>query len=321
VNLAKALPLSTPFVVQIFPVYACNFKCGYCIFSLPKSKRGFISESISMRFDLYKKCIDELALFPEKIKVLRFVGIGEPLLHKDIVRMVRYAAKKNIARKIEIITNGLLLTPRMSEALIGAGLSRLVVSLQGISKERYKKISGIDIDFARFLRNLRYFYENRGKTEVYLKIIDCALENKEEEKEFYRILGGFCDTLAVEHAVPIHSGINYRNILKSKKLTQFGLPVGRVGVCPQPFFTLQVNPDGKVVPCYSFEYPQIVGDCRVDSLRRIWNGEAFQRFRQRMLEGTKNAGRICGNCDIIKYRLFPEDDLKHDVKRLKKIYA
>jgi sulfatase maturation enzyme AslB (radical SAM superfamily) len=41
--LAEVLPLDTPFVVQFFPIYACNFKCGYCIFSVPKPKRHFIS--------------------------------------------------------------------------------------------------------------------------------------------------------------------------------------------------------------------------------------------------------------------------------------
>lgn len=27
--LAEVLPLDTPFVVQVFPVFACNFKCNF----------------------------------------------------------------------------------------------------------------------------------------------------------------------------------------------------------------------------------------------------------------------------------------------------
>ena len=45
-----------------------------------------------MDFSLFKKAIDDLTAFPAKIKVLRFVGIGEPLLHKHISGMVQYAA-------------------------------------------------------------------------------------------------------------------------------------------------------------------------------------------------------------------------------------
>ena len=157
-KLAEVLPLDTPFVVQIFPVYACNFKCNYCIFSVDKAKRGFISDKIIMDFDLYKKCIDEIAIFPNKVKVLRFVGIGEPLLHKNIADMVEYAVSKDVANTVEILTNASLLTPKMSDSLISAGLSRLVVSVQGTTKEKYKDVCGANIDFENFIENLRYFF-------------------------------------------------------------------------------------------------------------------------------------------------------------------
>lgn len=321
-KLADVLPLDTPFVVQIFPIYACNFKCSYCIFQLDKSKRGFISDKIVMDFNLFKKCIDDLAMFPNKVKVLRFVGIGEPLLHENIVDMVKYAVSKNIADTVEILTNASLLTPKLSDLLISAGLSRLVVSVQGTTKEKYHDVCGVNIDFKKFIENLRYFYNNKGKVQVYIKIIDCALDGKDDEQRFYEIFGDICDTMAIEHTVPIHSGVDYKNVLKGKDMsfTQFGLPVSEVKICSQPFFTLQINPDGKVVPCYSFEYPGIMGDCNNQSVYEIWNGEQFQHFRRAMLDGIKNASKACANCNIFKYRLFSKDVLDNDVERLKKFY-
>lgn len=321
--LAKVLPLDTPFVVQIFPVYACNFRCKYCIHSIDRTKRGFISDKFVMDFDLYKKCVDDMTGFPNKIKVLRIVGIGEPLLHPKIVDMVKYAVSKGIANKVEIITNASLLTPERSDALISAGLSRLVVSLQGTTKEKYQETSKADIDFENFIKNLKHFYNKKGKdVEMYLKIIDCALDSKDDEQRFYKIFGDICDTIAIEHIIPIHSGVDYGKVLKGKDmpLTQFGLPVSEVKICPQPFFTLQINPDGKVVPCYSFEYPRIMGDCNNQSVCEIWNGKKFQTFRRKMLDGIKKAGKTCKDCDLIKYRLFPEDVLNDHVKRLKKLY-
>jgi len=321
-KLAEVLPLGTPFVVQIFPMYACNFKCRYCIFSVDKSKRGFISDKIIMDFDLYKKCIDDIALFPSKVKVLRIVGIGEPLLHKDIVGMVEYAASKCVANAVEILTNAALLTPQVSDSLISAGLSRLVVSLQGTSKEKYSDVCGANIDFDKFIENLRYFFHNRDQAHVYIKIVDCALDSKDDEQKFYDIFGDICDTIAIEHVVPIHSGVDYENVLKDRDMlvTQFGLSVSEVKICPQPFFTLQINPDGKIVPCYSFEYPGIMGDCKKQSVREIWSSKKFQYFRRKMLDGAENVGDVCANCNIIKYRMFPEDDLKDDAERLKEFY-
>lgn len=321
--LAAALPLDTPYVVQIFPIYACNFKCNYCIYSVSKQDRYFISDTISMNWGLYCRCIDEMIRFPNKIKVLRFVGIGEPLLHKQIVEMIEYAVKKQVANVVEILTNGALLTPQMSDALIDAGLDRMVISLQGTSAESYLKTCETEIDYTQFVENIRYFYQHKKQTQVYIKVIDCALEDEQGEELFYRMFGDICDTIAVENAVPIHAGVNFESVLaeKNTQLTQFGLPVTEVKVCPQPFFTMQINPDGKVVPCYSFEYPEIVGDCNDEAADQIWTGEKFQNFRRRMLSGAATVCEACKDCSIIKYRIFPEDDLAQDVERLKKIYG
>jgi len=318
-KLIDKLPLDTPFVAQVFPIYACNFKCNYCVFQIDKSKRGFISDKVSMSLDLHNKFIDDLTMFPNKSKVLRYVGIGEPLLHKNIVDMIEYANSKNIANRIEILTNASLLTPKMSDSLISAGLDRLVISVQGISKKKYKEICGKDINFENFVDNLKYFYNNKKDAESYIKIVDTALDNKKDEKRFYEIFGDICDSIAIEHTVPIHKGIDYKDIIKDSSVTQFGLPISEVQICPQPFFTIQINPDGNIVPCYSFEYPKIMGNCNNQSLYDIWNGKEFKNFRINILNG--NLCKICEDCSIIKHRMFPEDDLSKDIIKLKKIYG
>ena len=320
--LAEVLPLQTPFVVQIFPFYGCNFRCGYCIFSVDMAKRHFISDKVSMSMGLFEKAVDDMTGFGQKIKVLRFVGIGEPLLHKKIAQMVAYAASKDVAHVLELLTNASLLTPRMSDALIAAGLTRLVVSIQGTSQRRYQEVCGATIEMAQLIDNLEYFYKNKGSAQMYVKIIDCALEGEKDENAFYEMFGDICDTIAVEHAVPIHAGVEFEHLLDSAKsaITQFGLPVKDVKICPQPFFTMQINPDGNVVPCYSFEYPSIIGNVENQSMVDIWNGKEFKSFRRNMLDGVEMASGVCSRCSMIKYRLFPEDELANDAERLKQHY-
>ncbi len=320
--LAQVLPLKTPFVVQVFPIYACNFRCRYCIFSLQKERRGFISSKIRLDPSLFERCVHDMSYFPEKIKVLRFVGIGEPLLHTGLPEMVACASRVQVAQTIEIITNGSLLTPRLTDSLLSAGLTRLVVSVQGTSAEKYKHVSGVDLDFDEFIKNLEYFHANKGDAHVYIKVVDTALDSPEDERRFFEIYGDLCDTIAVEHTVPIHSKVDYSSVLgdKTPAVTQFGAPISEVKICPQPFFTMQINPDGKVVPCYSWDYPTVVGDCNVTAVPEIWNGADFNRFRRIMLDGTSKASRACSECTIIRYRMFPEDDLLAEAERLKNIY-
>ncbi|WP_428826991.1 radical SAM protein [Azonexus sp. IMCC34842] len=321
-RLAQALPLDTPYVVQIFPVYACNFKCGYCLFSVDKAERGFISDTNLIDFELYRKCVDDMTHFPNKLKVLRFVGIGEPLLHKKIIEMVAYTVDRQIAQTVEIVTNGVLLDKRIVDGLVGAGLTRLVISIQGTGQEKYLEVAGARIDFDKFIDNLAYLWANKGDTHVYIKIIDTALKDEADRQFFFEKFGGLCDSIAVENTVPIHKAIDFSQILgkKDNQLTQFGLPMHNVAICPQPFFHLQINPDGKVVPCYSWDYPAILGDCNHESVTDIWNGPAFAAFRRAMLEGVGKASPVCVDCNIIKYRWFPEDDLSADAERLKAVY-
>jgi radical SAM protein with 4Fe4S-binding SPASM domain len=320
--LARALPLKTPIVIQLFPVYACNFKCRYCVFSVDKAARGFISDKITMDMDLYKKVIDDISAFPEKVKVLRFVGMGEPLLHNNLPAMIKYAASNNIAHRLEVLTNASLLAPKVSDDLVSAGLSRLVVSLQGTSSRKYQEVSGVNINMESFIGNLEYFYRHRGKTHLHIKIIDYALEGKEDEQNFFHLFGDICDTLGIEHAGPIFPSVDYEPVLRGKNpsLTQFGLPVSKLQICPQPFFTLQVNPDGKVVPCYSIAYPSILGDCNNDSLYEIWKGGRLRQFQRKMLDGVDRVCETCSQCKISGHRLFPEDDISQAAERLKRYY-
>lgn len=320
--LGEALPLSTPFLVQIFPVYNCNFKCNYCLHALPRNKHGYISDEIFMDMSLYKKCIDDISNFESKLKMLRFAGIGEPLLHKEISSMVKYAKLKNVADSVDIVTNASLLNSELSLSLIDAGLDKLRISIQGVTDESYKNVSNVKVNFNKIVENIRFFYKNRKKTKIYIKVIDCALRNEEEQKKFFDIFGDICDTIAIEHLTPTVKDIDYDKVSNGKRLdiTQSGNLIIDAKVCPQPFYMMQINPDGVIVPCCSMEYPKLIGNVKEKSLEGIWNGEEFNSFRKKMLNGAKSTSETCSECTLYKYGLFREDILDTYIERLKNIY-
>ena len=55
-----------------------------------------------MDMGLYRKCIDDMRGFDRQLKMLRFAAIGEPLLHRDIAEMVRYAKQAGVAQSVDI---------------------------------------------------------------------------------------------------------------------------------------------------------------------------------------------------------------------------
>jgi len=68
--------------------------------------------------------------------------------------MVKLAVEAKIADRVEIITNGLLLTPETSRKLIDAGITNINISVQGVSKERYKETCGVELTLMSTLRTL-----------------------------------------------------------------------------------------------------------------------------------------------------------------------
>ena len=309
-KLSEAIPLDTPYSIQIFPIYACNFKCNYCMQALAFKNRPYVSQKKIMSFELYKKCIDDLTKFPRRLKLLHFTGLGEPLMHPRIVDMVKYAKEKNDADTIAIITNASLLTHELSDRLIDAGLDMLRISLQGVNDNKYKEISQVTLNFEQLKENIAYFYMHKNKAKVYVKIMDCLLED-DDEKIFIEEFKKIADSFSIEHLFPSFQGIDYSSYQRKKGffVTRDGVNVKEIKVCPQPFYTLTLNPDGDVLPCCKVESNIILGNCNRTSMIDLWNSKKLLMFRRQQLKGERASYSACENCMQLLYTVFPEDEL------------
>lgn len=313
--LADEIPLDAPYVVQLSPASICNFKCNYCIFSIEQSKRPFVSNKKILSLDFHNQIINQISLFSNKIKKLIYCGYGEPLLNNDIAKMVRYAYKKDIADNIDIISNGSLLTPKMSDALFTSGLNTLRISLQGLSSKKYREVSGVGVNFEKLVENLTYFYCNKPvDMKIYIKIISSGLDENQEQ-DFYRVFGEISDIIAVENLIPAVSEIDYSQIAKESKMTLRGDEVVDHKVCPLPFYFLQINPDGAVMPCCNSEIPILLGNCKNENVATIWKGRILKEFQKQMLEGQKN--ETCRKCTMYKYGMYQEDVLDNDINNIR----
>jgi radical SAM protein with 4Fe4S-binding SPASM domain len=322
-KLGKKIPLDTPYSIQVFPFYGCNFKCGYCLNSLPREQHNFISSQNKMSLEMFKKCVDSMKDFPNKIKMIRFAGMGEPLLHPQIAEMISYVKTCNVCEAVHIVTNGALLTKELSLKLIDAKLDMLRISIQGLTAKRYKEVADVDIDFEKYLENIRFFFENRGNTKVYIKIIDCALNSNDEKQQFFNLFGDMCDLISIEYMTPNVEAIDYSKLAGGKSLerTQNGSGLFRSDICSLPFYMMQINPDGNVVPCCTTSLPIVWGNVSTESIAEIWKSQKANHFRKDMLTGVNNCGPICSACTQYHYGLFPEDMLDAYVDKLLPVYT
>lgn len=313
VELENVLPLSSPFTLNVFPMNACNFKCNYCAQSLGaagiKQYNNFdLSEKMTM--ETFEKIVEQSKKFDKPYKLLSFMGHGEPLLNKDLPKMIKLAKDNNIAQRIEIITNGSLLTNSLSDSIIDAGITNIRVSLQGLSAEQYKKTSNIDINFEEFLSNLEYFHNKAGEKNAHLfvKIMGCSLKEGEEEK-FYQMFDKISSRMYIERVKPVYDGVEFTKNITDLVTDRYGNSHEPRLVCPLAFFSLAVWPSGDIAPCDAIYKPIVLGNVNKDDLSEVFNGIENNIFRLKLLKGKKNLMEGCKIC-------CAPDDVSHNKDEL-----
>lgn len=312
VKLSDALPLDTPFSVFVFPTTYCNFHCVYCAHSMDgegmKKQYGLVPQTMDM--DTYHTVIQQLRQFPRKVKLLSLTGQGEPLMNRQLPEMVREAKQAGVAERIEIITNGSLLTPALSEALVDAGLDGLRVSVQGLSSEKYAQVCGYPIDFNQFIANIRYFYQHKRGCDLFVKIMDAALDEG-DDREFYRIFDPISDRMYIERCRPVYDGVEFTTNMNAAAMDRYGNEHPPRKICPLSFFMLSVFPDGDVEPCDSIYKPVVLGNVHTSTLREMFSGDKLKEFQRQQLLGRRYDNEKCAVCcapDDVSHPLDVLDD-------------
>lgn len=129
-------------MLELKPITSCNIDCVFCS----------VDEGISTKKSL-DIVIEKDYLVQETKKLLEYkkqpVHIyinphGEPLLYADIVELVRDLSSLRYVKAVSIITNAALLTEKLADELIEAGLTQLNVSINALNPEKAEKLAGTD---------------------------------------------------------------------------------------------------------------------------------------------------------------------------------
>lgn len=300
-KLEEVLPLDTPYSLMLDPCNLCNFKCKFCATQSEKSRNY---ERQLMEFDLYKKIIDDICQFPEKLKVLRLSGQGEPLLHPQYIEMIKYAKEKKVADYIETVTNGSRLNPELNQKLVDSGINRIRISIEAVDAQGYYDMAGVKIDFDKFVENIKDLYNrSNGKTEIYIKTVDAAVDTEEKRKIFYDTFENICHRIFIDNIIPLWSDFEeIFEVFDKKEEGIHGQKIKQVHICPYSFYNLLINSDGDVtVCCADWKRKLVVGNFHKESAIQIWNGTLLREFWKDMLKGKKSEYEMCRKCVLPMY--------------------
>ena len=128
----------------------CNFRCVYC---MPREVFGDDYAFLPRRELLSFEEITRVAsLFVARgVRKIRITG-GEPLLRKDIERLIEMLARLP-GVEITLTTNGVLL-PRLARRLKDAGLHRVTVSLDALDDALFRRMNDADYPVAKVLEGI-----------------------------------------------------------------------------------------------------------------------------------------------------------------------
>jgi radical SAM protein with 4Fe4S-binding SPASM domain len=294
-----ALP-DVPVALMVEVSSACNFKCRYCPTTLDKNARA---PGGVMPFEIFKALVDGVKASGKRIDVLGLTRMGEPLTNKRLPEMIRYAKASGGFGTVSMISNGTLLTPALSLELLDAGLDLLQISIQGTSPEKYKELCGIDIEFNSFVGNIAYFYANRQRCKLSLKVFREGLDG--DEDGFKKIFSNICDEYSFEYIIPLKPEHASETYIMRDGIGRYGDRVVPVDACALPFFLFTVMRNGDVSPCcYSINESLIVGNVMDSSVIDIWHSEKMRALREMQLSKGRHNHKVCADCLVPEYGMF-----------------
>lgn len=317
VYLAEKLPLRTPFTVYIFPTTFCNFKCVYCAHSLghEKMKEQYNFKPETMAPETFENVLEQLKQFPDKIKVVSLTGQGEPLLNKNIPYMIKKIKEADVCERIEIISNGSLLTNETADKLIEAGLDILRISLQGLSSEKYKDVCDYKLSFEEYLSQIEYYYKNKTeKNQIFVKVLDIALNEGEEDK-FYKTFENITDRMFIEKCQPVYDNVEVTNGLE-RDCDRYGNKREKRDICTICFYMLGIFPNGDVEPCDGIYKPVVLGNVNEKSLKDMWESDMLKNFWKMQLNRDRYSNPKCKVCCAPDDVTRPEDVLDNDSEKI-----
>jgi radical SAM protein with 4Fe4S-binding SPASM domain len=311
-----------PITLIIYLTDRCNYQCPFCPHhtKLPNEKFPYLHHPVEdFTLEKFKQILD---LLPKTI-MITFAGVGEPLLHPQVLDMADYATSKNMYS--QLITNGSLLNDEKIERILNNPNFYLVsISLNATNPEEYaqafdgrkeifeKVVSNIKnlvakknqkkhplleiaVSFVIHKKNIAQaksfveFSEKLGVDRVtFLNLIDFGISGFEKENQLYQN-----DPEVKKYFEELKSFVRGRKI-------KVDLPVlfsERIEKKCQWFFkNISIDGAGNVGGCGRVMNPQPEYGNLFKEGKNVWNNSYFQKMRSIFLSRNEKLPECCRNC-------------------------
>ena len=313
------LNISRPSRLTVDVTNLCNLHCPFC----PTGKGEKGRERSSLSFTDFQALFDQFSGYLYRMILCNW---GEPLLNKELCKMIRYAEQGRVFTLLSTNLN-VHFDDNTASELIDSGLSQLSASLDGVTQETYAK------------------YRRGGRLEL-------ALENLERLVAAKRAARSDKPEIVWSYTVFRHN--EHEIDLAKEKAKEIGVdriefrtgfaedpswfargdyPYIEFGVdqriCRELWLEAVIHPDGGIGPCCrQFFKADDFGNMASGSFQREWNNRSFRQARRlfsRRRRGSPPEDAYCLDCiRVDNFEKSLTDSRwrfqKTDLKKLRTIY-
>ncbi|MDV7340816.1 radical SAM/SPASM domain-containing protein [Terasakiella sp. A23] len=274
-----------PPCVQIEPTSVCNYRCVFCYQTDKKLTDSKAGHKGRMDLDLFKKIVDQIH---GRVEAVTLASRGEPLLAKDIVKMLEYASGKFLGLKVN--TNAWYLTEEKIHALLSAEPNTVVFSADAADDELYAKLR-VNGRLDKVLKNVQMFSDIKAKhysqSRTITRVSGVKFSDQQDFDKIESFWKDYVDQVAFVDYNPWES-------VYDAEATNVSQP------CSDLWRRLFVWWDGRINPCdVDYLSSLAVGNVKDKDISELWTGEGYDMLRQQHLAGNRDKLMPCVNCSLV----------------------
>jgi len=297
---------------QIDLTYRCNLKCPFCGYT---KEKAIYRSGKQLDFDSVKNILTQISNLKPKwfIDNIWYVGTGETLLHKNLPEIIMETTKK-IGSFVGVVTNGTLLTKKMSEKLIKAGVTEIDISITGASAEIYSNHQGAgdgledaQKKFELVSHNIYELCELKNYLRVNTIIAISYILHEGSKSDFFKALNHWRNIGVDFVFTRTMIGDNTQNV--KKKIEKIDTKLIKKGLICQTFMKLmQITIEGNVHICCVLNNDTIIGNVFEKPLEEIVNSNKFRKLIEAFYGKYNEIPKYCKRCPYLGVTLRDQFD-------------
>ena len=263
---------SRPFVYRIDPCTACNLRCPGCEAHTQKT-----IEKRLLSLQDFKTIMDKVEAYCIRASLY---DTGEPLLNKNIYRMISYASANNICTSIS--TNlTLFKKEKHLKELFSSGLTVIQPDIDGISQDTYSiyRIGGEVSDVKEAIEAIMEHKQKTGAKYPQVEPQVIMFKHLMHEK---KAIDNYLRSLGVDRIIWKHDSWGFNPVQMSNKNSHHA----KSKKCFWLYLGIMIRPDGNVYPCCGRGFDRLpYGNILEQDVDDIWNNKYYQYSRQLFTKG------------------------------------